>query len=210
MAGSNPRPVSNGLFPAIAPNGDQSPAQVSINQDGQLTPQVNQFVPPPQAGQQPFNGVPPFGGSPIGFNPQQAAPFQRPNVVGAQPNPPALGAPSGNAALDAINNQLFRPNQAPATGPTGSPGIAGVASKFKGPSIKAYRERTKYQEWEFVYEPITNQPGQPGVAGQGQNGLGQNGMGPNGGPPGLGQTPAGGQPNPFSQPNPFAPQTPTR
>ena len=33
------------------------------------------------------------------------------------------------------------------------PGIAGVATKYKGPSIKIYAERQKYQEWEFVYDP---------------------------------------------------------
>ena len=69
------------------------------------------------------------------------------------------GNNTGNAALNAIDNSLFRPNQAPALGAVGSPGIAGVATTFKGPSIKAYRERTKYQEWEFVYEPTKNQPG---------------------------------------------------
>ncbi len=85
-------------------------------------------------------------------------------AAGTQPNPALPGNNSGNAALNAIDNALFRPNQAPAAGATGSPGIAGVASKFKGPSIKAYREKTKYQEWEFVYDPTTNQPGanQPG------------------------------------------------
>jgi hypothetical protein len=32
-------------------------------------------------------------------------------------------------------------------------GIAGVATKYKGPSIKIYNDRQKYQEWEFVYDP---------------------------------------------------------
>jgi hypothetical protein len=30
-------------------------------------------------------------------------------------------------------------------------GIAGVASNFKGPSIKVYGGRQKYQEWEFIF-----------------------------------------------------------
>ncbi len=230
LGGANPRPFANplgpnGQFPAMAPNGDQSPAQVNINQSGQLVPQPNQPVPPAEVAQQPFNGPLPVNNAPQfgqnSFNSQPVAPFQRPNPVGTQPAPPSLGAPAGNAALDAINNQLFRPNQAPAAGAMGSPGIAGVASKFEGPSIKAYRERTKYQEWEFVYEPATNQPGQTGVPGQnpnglgqnglGQNGMGQNGMGQNGASQGQGQAPGGAtQQNPFSMPNPFAPQTPNR
>jgi hypothetical protein len=245
LGGANPQPVSlvnpnplgqNAPAPAIAQNSDQNPALVNINQSmpppNQPAP-VPQPVPPYNGGQplntgQQFNGGSPFGPA-SGFNPQQQpAPFQNPGVTGAQPNPALPGNASGNApnnaALQAINNSLFRPNQAPAAGPTGSPGIAGVASKFEGPSIKAYRQRTKYQEWEFVYEPATNQPGQAGVPGQNpqqnQNGPGQNGLGQNGGP-GLGQTPTGGAnpaspsnpfapSNPFSQPNPFAPTTPQR
>jgi hypothetical protein len=155
-----------------------------------------------------------------GFNPQ-APPSPQNAAGGTQPNPALPGNNSGNAALNAIDNTLFRPNQAPVAGPTGSPGIAGVASTFKGPSIKAYRERTKYQEWEFVYEPTTNQPGanQPGLN---QNGLNQNGQtgaagqnpqqapnpfGPSSGSPAGGSAPS----NPFSMPNPFAPtSSPTR
>jgi hypothetical protein len=125
------------------------------------------------------------------------------------------GNNAGNAALNAIDNALFRPNQAPAAGATGSPGIAGVASKFKGPSIKAYREKTKYQEWEFVYEPATNQPGanqpgsnQPGLNQPGQAGsAGQNPQqSPNPFGPSSGQPAGGAAPsNPFSMPNPFGP-----
>jgi hypothetical protein len=31
-------------------------------------------------------------------------------------------------------------------------GIAGVASKFEGAGIKVYGDRTKYNEWEFIYD----------------------------------------------------------
>ncbi len=31
--------------------------------------------------------------------------------------------------------------------------IAGVASKAKGDAIKTYNDRTKYDEWEFIYDP---------------------------------------------------------
>jgi hypothetical protein len=163
--------------------------QVSVNQGGQVVPQVNQFPQPmPNGGQQPQVG---------GLN----------------------AAAGGNAALQAINDQLFRPNQGAAApaGATGSPGIAGVASKHEGPSIKSYRERTKYQEWEFVFDPSAKNPIQP--AGPGQNPLGQNppgGQNPLGGQNPMGQNPLGqsqpgqaqpGMTNPFSQPNPFSPQS---
>jgi hypothetical protein len=32
------------------------------------------------------------------------------------------------------------------------PGMAGIASKYEGASIRVYNERKKYQEWEFVYD----------------------------------------------------------
>ena len=108
------------------------------------------------------------------------------------------------------------PIKAPTTGPTGSPGIAGVASKFEGSSIKAYRERTKYQEWEFIYEPAVNKPAanQPGANPLGQPGTpaSQNPLGPNpGAPTSGGQTPAApGGNNPFTQTNIFAPQAPAQ
>ena len=90
-------------------------------------------------------------------------------------------------------------------------GIAGVASESKGPSIKVYNERKKYNEWEFVYDkskdrglagvqgnggapgtqagqmgsmPGGMNPQQPGMGQGGQNGFGQNGFGQNG----FGQT----------------------
>ncbi len=222
MGGANPQPMAPGNPNPLGQNGlaaaPPNPPQISINQDGQLMPSANQPLPglPPA---QPFNGSQPFNAG-QGFNngaqpftPSSPAPFQNP-AAGGQPNPANAASPS-NAALDAINNQLFRPNQAPATnGPVGSPGIAGVASKFEGPSIKAYRERTKYQEWEFVYEPGANQPGQTGAPGQNQplNGQPQTGLGQNipGQPSGTAPPNPFSQPNPFSATNPFAPQAPPR
>jgi hypothetical protein len=206
---------------------------MNLNQDGLVSLPVNTpgFQPAqPTTGGPPFNGGQQsnsgqqfnngqsLNGAPP-FTPQSPAPFQRP-AAGGQPNTANPG--NSNAALDAINNQLFRPNQAAgANGPVGSPGIAGVASKFEGPSIKAYRERTKFQEWEFVYEPGANQLGQAGAPaqnpqmntnGQNQNGLGQNGAGqtPGQSPPGASQPNPFAQPNPFSQPNPFGPPSSPR
>ena len=236
---SPPTPNPFAPNPLVQTNGVPNSNPFSPNVDGQLTPAANQPAAVPQP-QQLFGGQPLSTGQPLnggqsmsasqlanlvaaGFNPQNPAPFL-PGVSG-QPSPALPGNNSGNPALNSIDNALFRPNQAPATGPTGSPGIAGVASTFKGPSIKAYHERTKYQEWEFVYEPAANQPGanqpganqpganQPGANQPGANqagALGQNqqpnqsGLGQNGSVPG--QTPAPASTNPFSQPNIFSPQ----
>lgn len=35
----------------------------------------------------------------------------------------------------------------------GGGGIAGVASKSEEEGIKLYNERSKYKEWEFLYDP---------------------------------------------------------
>jgi hypothetical protein len=32
-------------------------------------------------------------------------------------------------------------------------GIAGVASTMEALGIKSYNDRTKYSEWEFIYDP---------------------------------------------------------
>jgi hypothetical protein len=115
------------------------------------------------------------------FQPQQPQTQGQPSTAGNAPN----------AAVNAINDQLFRPNQ-PAAGGAATIGIAGVASTFGGPSIKIYRERSKYNEWEFVYKPLANQP--TPQAGAANNPLGQ--------PVGQsGQQPTGAaNPNPFGQP----------
>lgn len=138
------------------------------------------------------------------FQPQQPQQFPQPGVQSqqqpfsqqgfpqqplTQPQPSSAGV-APNAAVTAINDQLFRPNQPPGGGAQNAAtiGIAGVASTFKGPSIKIYRERSKYNEWEFVYNPTSNQPqAQPGAA---NNPLGQPGQQPGG----------AANPNPFGQP----------
>jgi len=102
--------------------------------------------------------------------------------MGAAQQPPAPGqpAPVSNPALDAIRGMLTTPNprglaaiQPSSTGPQlGMSGIAGVASKLEAEGIKVYNDRTKYNEWEFLYDarmdrtaaPMQRgaQPGTPG------------------------------------------------
>lgn len=112
-------------------------------------------------------------------------------------------------------------------------GIAGVASESKGPAIKVYNERKKYNEWEFVYDQAKDrglaglqrggapgtpagqmgsmpgqQPGmnppQPGMGGPGFGGPGV--PGGNTGSNGLFSSPGfGQQPQPQPQPQPQQP-----
>jgi hypothetical protein len=73
---------------------------------------------------------------------------------GAAP-PGAAGANQQNAS-NLIQNILTTPRQPPSSlggftsGNTG--GIAGVASTAEGKGIHVINERTKYKEWEFVYD----------------------------------------------------------
>jgi hypothetical protein len=70
------------------------------------------------------------------------------------------------------------------TNAIGAAGLAGVASTYKGPSIKIYKDRQKYQEWEFIFDLKSGQQNpqqaQNGQGANGQNGQGANGQGTNG------------------------------
>jgi hypothetical protein len=105
---------------------------------------------------------------------------------------PSSAGNADNGVIQRINDQLLRPNQPPTGGAQNAAGggIAGVASTFDGPSIKIYRERSKYNEWEFVYNPLANQPKLPNGAANPLGPLGQTGQQSNG----------AANPNPFGQP----------
>ncbi|MEP6963469.1 MAG: hypothetical protein ABI995_15420, partial [Acidobacteriota bacterium] len=171
------------------------PAGFQLGPNGQLIPAQ-------------IGGTSPFGG-PNG-----------PTTPGLPPNTPAT-----NAGLSAIQQILTTPRAPPAginvpqNNSTGG-GIAGVASTHTGPSIKVYKERQKYEEWEFIFTPTAGaggaggatgapgpngqpgqprqpgqagQPGQPGQNGQPSTGFGTTGFGATGfGTTGLGAGGAGG------------------
>jgi hypothetical protein len=121
-------------------------------------------------GQSPFPpGVMPPNG--MGFQPgpsQYGQPTQNGLPQGFQSQPNTPGAPPG-AAANIINQILTTPrpgglNGVGDTGNTGTSiggslggqtiggGFAGVASKAEQEGIKTYKERTAYNEWEFVYD----------------------------------------------------------
>jgi hypothetical protein len=126
--------------------------------------------------------------------PGQPVPPQDPNQPAVPGNFPGFGGTPGagvpgtpgaapNQALNVINNLLTTPRQPPAglgqAPATGGGGLAGVASSYKGASIKSYGDRTKYQEWEFVFQ----------LNAQGNALQAPQGLGPNGQPPGGPTTP---------------------
>jgi len=154
-------------------------------------------VPPPGSPDQPGpadpSGPPGASGSPgstgvAGPN----APGAYPSVSGGiTPGGPALSG--NNEALAAIQKRLTTPTLMPgfsAGGQTIGGGIAGVASKLEAEGVKTYKDRRKYNEWEFVYDPRTDVPGQVG----GPGGPGVPGV------PGLGLTSPTGLQQPGNQP----------
>ena len=101
-------------------------------------------------------------------------------------------------------------------------GIMGVTSKSKDVSIRLYKGRNHYNEWQFVFVPQVQAPGAGGVPGTGapgQRGNPPNPFAPNGGPGGpRGRGGQGGRPtgpggrgggpgsfNPFQLNNPQPP-----
>ncbi len=117
-------------------------------------------------------GFPTAGGNPAGGNPARGNPGgnPRPGFAGGTQSPLSAGGVTG--------------------------GIMGVTSKSKAESIRLYKGRGHYNEWQFVYtQPAARPGGVPGAPGARVPG----GRGRGGGP---------GQPtpiNPLGQPTPRGP-----
>ncbi len=183
-------PVTNpGITPPNFTASGLTPANLGGNFDPSGLNQPNGFNQPPVPNQQNLNQ----GFNATGSIQPGGVPGQFPGSnVGAPPGVPGVpgvpGAPSGpggsNQAINLINQLLTQPRQPPAgiganQQPTGGGGLAGVASTYKGTTIKSYGDHTKYQEWEFVF-----QLNQQGTGIQVQPGTGPNGSGgiPSGAP----------------------------
>lgn len=207
------QPYPGQPYPAQPYPGQQVPGQPYPNQPYPVNPgQPGAPVYPTQVVQsqngipgQPYSYQPNF---PPGANPQFNQ-FTRPT-----PAQPAGGLPGfspgqnnsqQNPAINAIQNALFAPRQPPPGIGSGNTiaagGIAGVATTYKGASIKSVNDRRKYQEWEFIYDLKTDKSvvGNNGAAqmpqqndvnpGFGNNPASNSGFGSN---PGFG----GGSPQP--------------
>lgn len=158
------------------------------------------------------------GGVPTQANGQPG--FVTPNQF--QPQTGTGAPPTTNAAVGMIMSSLTTPRQ-PSTdsnfgsGSMGAAGLAGVASTFKGPSIKIYKDHQKYQEWEFIFDLKQGLPGQQTTGtqtgaqpGQGlqtgaQSGQPSSGLGLTFGQSSTGTQTGAPQPPP-SQPPPQPPQ----
>jgi hypothetical protein len=100
-----------------------------------------------------------------GFSQQPTTtdPSQQPVQQPAQPTSAFNNSGPGgqrNAGLQAVQNQLNGGQTGLSQGSSAfnnnnsiGGGIAGVASKYKGPSIKVYDEQQRYEKWEFIYDP---------------------------------------------------------
>jgi len=191
-------------FPGQQFPGQQPPSGTQTQQPGGFQPQF--------PGQQFPGQLPATGGQtnvPVGFQlgPNgQLVPLQ-PGIApapgslpGANTPTPGLPGGAGNAGIDVINRLLTTPRTPPTTVLTpqnnalGGGGIAGVASTHTGPSIKTYKERSKYEEWEFVFVPTQGAGGVGGAGGAGGGGGqgGGGGRGQGGGQGGGGLNPGGG------------------
>ena len=143
-----PPQQNTGAFPLPGqPGFNPTQNQFKVDANGQLVP-----ITPPQPGQA------------VAF--QNGAPAGTPGFSAPGMNPTGNTQATPNVATTAIQNQLMNPN--PVAGANGlgtsagmqTGGIAGVASTYKGPSIKVYATRQKYQEWEFIFS-LNNQQGAP-------------------------------------------------
>jgi type II secretory pathway pseudopilin PulG len=217
-------------FPQVVPPGQMYPVQPGATPGQQPGPAVvgGPLVP---FGQSPAQ-IQPGLVTPTQIQPVPIAPGLAGGQVSAQPpgtatssqSSPIPGQPSlgGNPALDIIRTILTTPNprglsgipSATNTQQNTTPMLAGVASNFEEESIKVYNDRTKYNEWEFIYDPRQDrlavaraQAAQP--AAQPQTGVVPAGPGTS---PGTGPTPglpAGqGPQNPFGPPVGFPPMGP--
>ena len=137
-------------------------------------------------------------------------------LVSALTPAPGAGNPGGRGgAGQGSVTQTQTLSQQP--GGRGAPGgIMGVASKSTAESLRTYKGRTHYNEWQFVYIAATQAPG---TGGQGQPGSsttnpgGRGGRGGQGGSPfelgggrqGVGRGVPGGGPRGGSPPGPQPP-----
>ena len=148
------------------PTGAYDPSQPNYNQP---------YTPGNQAFRPGFGPGSPMGGpgGPPGTPPASAMDIINRALTQPRPNP-AFGGMSGpfgqqgnmpgvSGTSGSFGQQGNMPGVSGTSGPLGQqgnmqgvggmgPGMAGVATKYEGDSIRVYNERKKYQEWEFVYD----------------------------------------------------------
>ena len=127
---------------------------------------------------QPMGGrYPGMPGMPVSSQTGGVSPY--PIQAGSQGNSPPFPQPGlqtgqNNAAVQMIQQILTSPRANMPTTNAGmlglniGPGIAGVASTSEDEGILVYNDKTKYNEWEFIYDPTKEKrPANPNAGGIG-------------------------------------------
>lgn len=151
-APGQPNPaMAVGVAPYVVPG---QPPQPYYPQQGQPAPVRGPQPFPPGAPPYPSQGIP---GLPGPFGPgmrRGASGIGAPAPTGAQ-----TASPQGNPALQLIQQILTTPRPAGLQGAAAAPvgamipgGIAGVATTYEAEGIMVFNERSKYNEWEFIYD----------------------------------------------------------
>lgn len=123
----------------------------------------------------PGQGQYPQTGTSGGFNPNIPPPGGSRTGTSSPTGTPPPGTPPSNVT-GMIQQMLTTPRGGVVgtpggTGVAGTGGIAGIASKAEGAGIKIYNEKSKYKEWEFLYEPQKDKSAQIASGGAGGNQL---------------------------------------
>ncbi len=186
--------------PGLIQPGLIQPGAPQFDANGNVIPNTGVNGPNPAPGfpgqlqnpAQPATGMPPGMQSPTTF-PTAGQTTGAPAGAGmigqllTSPRPGGLNGLSGGAA-PAPGNAGGAP-QAAAAAPTIGGGIAGVASKREQEGIKVYRDKTKYNEWEFVYDITKDQSRTGGVPAQQQQQAQHGNSSPAGSQPGMQASP---------------------
>jgi type II secretory pathway pseudopilin PulG len=77
----------------------------------------------------------------------------------------ANAAPRAVTPGGQVTNRPAAPGEASISNARDVGGIMGVASKSKDASIRSYKGASHYNEWQFVFVPPAQGPGQPGTGG---------------------------------------------
>jgi type II secretory pathway pseudopilin PulG len=94
----------------------------------------------------------------------------RPIYAGGIPSRPGQGQaprgvqrPQGDQTPDPQASSSLQPALQPAQGSGPRAGLMGVTSESEETSIRVYKGRTKYNQWQFVYAQASGRPGGPGA-----------------------------------------------
>jgi hypothetical protein len=154
----NPAAMRRASDRPLAGNTAGAPPQApDPNLQPPTTFQPGQFVATMPPGFVPGQAFQPPANMQAGFS-QQPQSADQPQPVQPTPGPGSASAIGSTPGIQAVQNQLsgglsggsksaFNNNNSIGGG------IAGVASKFKGPSIKVFDDQQRYEKWEFIYDP---------------------------------------------------------